>query len=113
MAESRGQDMDINHPVVVDDDADPSFIYSAALVPARLFLSSLVTLIRVLRPYAPQLIPLLVCLLLVPAVILVSVFAGFLVWRNIAVPWDVPLHLQFGYVGYFILPLPELPDNAC
>ena len=84
---------------VDDNDADPSFIASAALVPARLFLSTLVTLIRVFRPYAPQLIPLLVCLLLLPAVILVSVFAGFLVWRDIAVPWDAPLHLQFGYVG--------------
>jgi len=97
--------MDDTHIDAVDDgDADPSFIASAALVPARLFLSSLVTLVRVLRPYAPQLVPLLVCLLLLPAVIFVSIYAGFLVWRNIAVPWDAPLHLQFGYVGSSISP---------
>lgn len=45
---------------------------------------------------APQLITFLVCLLLVPLVIFLSVFAGWFVWKNVAVGWEAPVYLQYG-----------------
>ncbi|KAG2369475.1 putative adipose-regulatory protein-domain-containing protein [Suillus spraguei] len=48
------------------------------------------------RPIAPQLIPLFVCLALIPVIILFSLFSGWYVWKNVAVGWEYPLYLQYG-----------------
>ncbi|KAF9455064.1 hypothetical protein P691DRAFT_800075 [Macrolepiota fuliginosa MF-IS2] len=50
----------------------------------------------ILRPYAPQLIPIAVCLFLVPVAVCLSIFAGWSVWKGLAVGWEVPLFLQYG-----------------
>lgn len=55
--------------------------------------------VSVLRPYAPQLVPIAVCLFLVPFAISLSLYAGWSVWKSLAVGWDVPLYLQYGYVA--------------
>ncbi|ETW86950.1 hypothetical protein HETIRDRAFT_240515, partial [Heterobasidion irregulare TC 32-1] len=52
--------------------------------------------IRTVRPITPQLIPLAICLLLVPFLILLSGLSGVYVWRSVAVGWEVPLYLQYG-----------------
>jgi Putative adipose-regulatory protein (Seipin) len=67
-------------------------------VPLRLLHSISSTSIATLRPYAPQIIPVLICVLFIPLVILFSVFAGFVVWRSVAVDWETLIHLQFGCV---------------
>jgi hypothetical protein len=51
---------------------------------------------RHIKPVVPQLIALSVCLLLVPLVILLSLYAGWFVWRNVAVGWEAPVYLQYG-----------------
>ncbi|GLB36011.1 putative adipose-regulatory protein (Seipin) [Lyophyllum shimeji] len=63
-----------------------------------------------LRPYAPQIIPVLTCVFIIPLFVLLSSFAGFLVWKNVAVGWETPLHLQFGDGAppYALTPLPPL-----
>jgi len=59
---------------------------------------------------APQLITLLVCLLLVPLVVFLSLFAGWFVWKNVAVSWEAPVYLQYGdgMPPYAEIPLPSL-----
>jgi len=49
-----------------------------------------------IKPVVPQLIALSVCLLLVPLVVLLSLYAGWFVWRNVAVGWKAPVYLQYG-----------------
>jgi hypothetical protein len=51
---------------------------------------------RHIKPVVPQLIALSVCLLLVPLVVLLSLYAGWFVWRNVAVGWEAPVYLQYG-----------------
>lgn len=68
----------------------------------HLFLSFLSSTFSALRPFAPQILPVLICIFLIPLVIFISVYAGFVVWKNVAVGWNTPLYLQFGYV--FVLP---------
>lgn len=50
------------------------------------------------RPYAPQLLPLAVFVLTIPALLFFSFSSGWFVWRSIAVGWEVPLDLQYGCV---------------
>lgn len=52
--------------------------------------------LRIFRPSAPQLIPLFVCLALIPIIIFLSLFSGWYVWKNVAVGWESPLYLQYG-----------------
>ncbi|KAG0693318.1 putative adipose-regulatory protein-domain-containing protein [Suillus ampliporus] len=52
--------------------------------------------VNLFRPVAPQLIPLFVCLALIPVIILFSLFSGWYVWKNVAVGWESPLFLQYG-----------------
>jgi hypothetical protein len=52
--------------------------------------------LRFFRPLAPQLIPLFVCLALIPVIIFFSLFSGWYVWKNVAVGWESPLYLQYG-----------------
>lgn len=51
---------------------------------------------RIFRPIAPQLIPLFICLALIPIIIFLSIFSGWYVWKNVAVGWEYPLYLQYG-----------------
>lgn len=55
-----------------------------------------VNVISALRPYAPQLVPILVFAFFVPLAILLSAFAGYIVWTNLSVSWESPLHFQYG-----------------
>ncbi|KAF8349761.1 putative adipose-regulatory protein-domain-containing protein [Amanita rubescens] len=48
------------------------------------------------RAYAPQIVPLIVCTLLIPLVLVISLLAGWLVWKNASVSWEVPIYLQYG-----------------
>jgi hypothetical protein len=62
-----------------------------------------VNVISGLRPYAPQLVPILVFAIFVPLAILLSAFAGYIVWTNLSVSWEFPLYFQYGYVFLFYL----------
>ncbi|KAK7064343.1 hypothetical protein R3P38DRAFT_2823900 [Favolaschia claudopus] len=65
-------------------------------LPARLLSSALSAFFAFLRPYFPHILPLVVCLSLVPLLLLLSASAGWVVWRNAAVGWKAPLYLQYG-----------------
>ena len=56
-----------------------------------------VNVISTLRPYAPQLVPILVFAFFVPLAILLSAFAGYIVWTNLSVSWESSLYFQYGY----------------
>ncbi|PCH33752.1 hypothetical protein WOLCODRAFT_94101 [Wolfiporia cocos MD-104 SS10] len=47
-------------------------------------------------PYTPNLIPLAVFLLSLPVIAFMSISAGWLVWRSVAVAWEAELYLQYG-----------------
>ncbi|KAJ4002465.1 hypothetical protein F5050DRAFT_1802408 [Lentinula boryana] len=49
-----------------------------------------------LRRYTPNLVSLSVFLLFIPLICTLSLSAGVIVWRNIAVGWQIPLYLQYG-----------------
>ncbi|TRM66408.1 hypothetical protein BD626DRAFT_487688, partial [Schizophyllum amplum] len=69
---------------------------SVVLLPYTLTVSLISSGIETLRPFSPQLIPLLVCTLLIPLIAFFSVIAGVLVWNSLAVGWETPLYLQYG-----------------
>lgn len=52
--------------------------------------------LRLLRPFAPQFIPLAVFVFTVPVLVFFSFSAGWVVWRSIAVGWESSLDLQYG-----------------
>ncbi|KAF9010364.1 hypothetical protein BDZ89DRAFT_1078162 [Hymenopellis radicata] len=66
--------------------------FTATTIPVYL-LSKCLALIR---PFAPQLIPLVVFAFLIPLVLSLSAAAGYAVWKNVAVGWEMPLYLQYG-----------------
>ncbi|KAJ4485970.1 putative adipose-regulatory protein-domain-containing protein [Lentinula aciculospora] len=51
------------------------------------------------RRYTPNLVSLSVFLLFIPFLCALSLSAGVLVWRNVAVGWQMPLYLQYGDGG--------------
>ena len=58
-----------------------------------------------------HLVPLLVCLTLIPFILFLSLFSGWYIWKNIPVAWQVPIYLQYGSV---ILSLPlGFADPSC
>ncbi|KAJ7092576.1 putative adipose-regulatory protein-domain-containing protein [Mycena epipterygia] len=67
-----------------------------AALPSRLFSSILAAFLAFVRPNLRYILPLLVCLSFVPLILFLSASAGWIVWRNVAVGWQVPLHLQYG-----------------
>ncbi|KAL1748567.1 putative adipose-regulatory protein-domain-containing protein [Schizophyllum fasciatum] len=71
-------------------------VLSVAQLPINLALSLVSSGIETLRPFSPQLIPLLICTLLIPVVAFFSLISGLLVWKSLAVGWEVPLYLQYG-----------------
>ncbi|KAF9502548.1 hypothetical protein BDN71DRAFT_1438204 [Pleurotus eryngii] len=64
--------------------------------PPRLLFILLYRAAAFLQPYASQIIPIFICLLLVPLVISLSLYAGWLVWRSVPVAWQVPIDFQYG-----------------
>lgn len=74
------------------------FLSSLVRIPLRILHSFSSITLATLRPYAPQIVPILICLLFIPLVVILSISAGFVVWKNFAVDWETPVHLQFGYV---------------
>ena len=85
---------DARHPEYGTDDEDSS----AGLSFSNLYRALIASGVDTLRAYAPQIVPLFVCTLLIPLVVAVSIFAGWLVWKNASVSWEAPLYLQYGYV---------------
>ncbi|KAK0464971.1 putative adipose-regulatory protein-domain-containing protein [Desarmillaria tabescens] len=51
---------------------------------------------KFLKPFAPKIIPLVVFIFLIPLSLCLSGFAGWIVWKNVAVSWEYPLFLQYG-----------------
>jgi hypothetical protein len=66
--------------------------------PFNFLVNMISSTIRLIKPLAPHLIPLVVFALAIPVVIALSLSAGWFVWRSIAVGWESPLYLQYGYV---------------
>ena len=78
------------------DRPPPGLISRAMWLPFTLTLRLLTPFARSLRPWAPQLIPLVVGLSILPLLALLSTGAGFYVWKTAAVSWETPLFLQYG-----------------
>lgn len=74
----------------------PGLIARAIWFPFSLALRVLAPFARFLQPWAPQIIPLLVGLSIIPLLGLLSAGAGFYVWKTAAVSWETPLFLQYG-----------------
>jgi hypothetical protein len=74
------------------EDATPT-VYNAILASS----------FNAFRAYAPQIVPLIVCTLLIPLVLVISLLAGWLVWKNASVSWEVPIYLQYGYAPSSLL----------
>jgi hypothetical protein len=78
----------------------PSFTsrlaHAVFVYPIELFLS---VISFVLRPIAPQLIPLGVFSLLVPFLVIPALLSGVYVWNSRAVSWQSPLFFQYGCVS--------------
>lgn len=49
------------------------------------------------RPIAPVIIPVAICTIAIPILLLFSLSSGFYVWKSVAVGWEAPLYLQYGY----------------
>ncbi|KAF9056518.1 putative adipose-regulatory protein-domain-containing protein [Panaeolus papilionaceus] len=76
---------------------DFNVVTPPSVKPRTNFIHSLVsTGIATIRPYAPQLIPFLICTIFIPFVVLLSISAGWFVWNSLSVSWEIPLHLQYG-----------------
>jgi hypothetical protein len=58
----------------------------------------------IVRPLAPQLIPLVLVILVLPILVFVSLSAGFVVWKTSAVSWEEPIFLQYGCVLLYFRP---------
>lgn len=58
------------------------------------------------RPVAPVIIPVAICTIAIPILILFSLLSGVYVWKSVAVGWETPLYLQYGYASttaiYFV-----------
>ncbi|PPQ63011.1 hypothetical protein CVT24_006117 [Panaeolus cyanescens] len=80
----------------VTNSGDDEASYKPVNPQANYFHSLLSRAVSALRPYAPQLIPLLICAIFIPFVILVSISAGWFVWTSLSVSWEISLHLQYG-----------------
>ncbi|KAF8167755.1 hypothetical protein B0H34DRAFT_792449 [Crassisporium funariophilum] len=69
---------------------------TVASAPFNVSLALLSKGLSAVRPYAPRLIPLLVCSFFIPLIIILSLSAGWVVWSSLSVSWEVPLYLQYG-----------------
>jgi hypothetical protein len=94
-----------------EDDDEPRNISAILTAPLRLSNAIISKGTEYVKPKAPQLITFSVCLLLVPVLVFLSVFAGWFVWKNVAVGWDAPVYLQYGYVARIYVNLQRLYAN--
>jgi hypothetical protein len=85
------------------DVREPDNVSTILLAPLRFFESLFSQTLEFMKSITNQLVTLIVCLILVPLVILLSVFAGWFVWKTVAVGWDIPVYLQYGYVPVLLL----------
>ncbi|CCM05183.1 uncharacterized protein FIBRA_07392 [Fibroporia radiculosa] len=78
--------------------------------PIKLLGDIMAAIFRLASPYTPNLIPLAVFLLSIPIIIFLSFSAGWLVWRSVAIAWEVDLPLQFGdgFSPYAEVALPNI-----
>ena len=61
-----------------------------------LIYSTFVSTASFLRPYAPQIVPVVVCAFFIPIILAISGFAGYVVWSNLSAKWETPIYLQYG-----------------
>ncbi|KJA29301.1 hypothetical protein HYPSUDRAFT_61326 [Hypholoma sublateritium FD-334 SS-4] len=87
----------------------PSLLWRVLISPITLGLAVVSRGFSALRPYAPTLIPILVCALFIPLILLLSAFSGWYVWSSLSVSWQVPLYFQYGN-GYAPHAVARLPD---
>lgn len=59
--------------------------------------SSIRTVLSRLQSVYPKLVPLAICLGVLPILALFSLAAGWVVWRNVPEGWQVPVYLVYGY----------------
>ncbi|KAL0951392.1 hypothetical protein HGRIS_008088 [Hohenbuehelia grisea] len=74
----------------------PGIISTLAYLPVRVNIWFLTRIISLFRPFAPQIIPLVVFAFLIPTILALSALAGWIVWRSVPVAWEAPLYLQYG-----------------
>lgn len=79
---------------------DPALQGETAQPGNGLIYSTFAASINFFRPYAPQIVPILVCAFFVPVVLALSGFAGWVVWNSLSTGWEIPLYLQYGYVVF-------------
>lgn len=78
------------------EEQEPSDVPAIIATPLRLSGDLLAKGSGYMKFMAPQLITLAVCLFLIPLVIFLSAFAGWFVWKHVAVGWETPVYLQYG-----------------
>ncbi|KAN0100500.1 hypothetical protein V8E55_000484 [Tylopilus felleus] len=89
-------------PKLEPDDDAPSPSWVSSYNPFRIVRSIFHRSVTYLFPpttiltIASHLVPLLVCLSLIPLLLFFSLFSGWYIWKNIPVAWQVPIYLQYG-----------------
>lgn len=85
---------------------DPALEDEVAQPRNGLIYSTFAASINFFRPYAPQIVPIIVCAFFIPVTLALSGFAGWVVWSSLSTGWEAPLYLQYGYVNLldFIVP---------
>lgn len=81
-----------------------NYVWPILIFPLTLNIKLLSLGLRWVKPFSPQLIPLAVAFLLFPVLVFFSFSAGFYVWKNVAVGWQAPVYLQYGYASEYRLP---------
>ncbi|KAH0838192.1 putative adipose-regulatory protein-domain-containing protein [Lanmaoa asiatica] len=89
-------------PKLEPDDDAAGLSFASTYNPLRIAVSILRRCVVYLFPptislrIASHLVPLLVCLSLIPLILFFSLFSGWYIWKNIPVAWQVPVYLQYG-----------------
>jgi hypothetical protein len=88
--------------LLIQQDTPPlgvtGLVIALAFLPVRLSFRALSNVSRLVLPITPKFIPFIVCSLFIPLVLFVSISAGWIVWKNVAVGWEATLYLQYGCV---------------
>ncbi|KAI0361174.1 hypothetical protein OH77DRAFT_1391809 [Trametes cingulata] len=80
----------------VVEDTGGILSYFWPLHPIRLFVDLILAALRLVQPFAPQLVPLAVFSACIPLILFLSVGSGYLVWKSVAVGWETEIFLQYG-----------------
>lgn len=88
----------LREEIVRDVDGIAQTAWPSLRYPLKLIFHIFSAAFRLVKPFAPQLIPLVVFLLTIPIIVFLSLSSGWFVWRSIAVGWETDLNLQYGYV---------------